>query len=277
MNNIDESKLPEPPVGAHLISPRKGFHHHGLYVGNGKVIHYSGMARTLRFQDLFRLPKLFRYGAVVKTSMKRFCEGHGFKIKEHPQAKFPGDLAVTRAKKRLYERSYYLYSNNCEHFVNWCLDDTFRSPFITRLLWAFALVGFLVHRWVVSKFGIRMSEQESVFVGGFFAIAGALGMGHLTMETMQPAKGIRGRERHNRYIGRIGTRLGVFLAIPLSLLGIKCRWRLFAAFVPYFVPIWSGIGAYFIARDNDMRERIRLREERQVLEQIQNKQPSCNG
>ena len=29
-------------TGDHLISPRPGFTHHGLYVGNNEVIHYAG-------------------------------------------------------------------------------------------------------------------------------------------------------------------------------------------------------------------------------------------
>ena len=44
MAKVDISTLPEPPIGAHLITSRKGYNHHGLYIGRGKVIHYSGMA-----------------------------------------------------------------------------------------------------------------------------------------------------------------------------------------------------------------------------------------
>jgi hypothetical protein len=259
---IDESKLPEPPVGAHLVSPRKGFSHHGLYIGGGRVIHYSGMARTLGVKDIPRLPHLIRYGCIVKTSLSRFCEGHGFKVRKHPKAKFSGIAAVERAKKRLYERSYYLYSNNCEHFVNWCIDDTFRSPLITKLLLVFALLGFLVHRLLVSKLGRSMPQRDRLILGGAFATSGALAIGHFTQAALQPAVGVRGRERRNRYFGRIGTRIGVMLAIPLSLLGIKRGWRLFASFVPYFVPVWCGLGTYFVAREIDTRQRVKVREQR---------------
>ena len=31
----------EPSLGAHLISPRNGYSHHGIYVGSGRVIHYA--------------------------------------------------------------------------------------------------------------------------------------------------------------------------------------------------------------------------------------------
>jgi len=38
----------EPPLGSHLVTPRRGYLHHGIYVGAGKVVHYSGFAHGLR-------------------------------------------------------------------------------------------------------------------------------------------------------------------------------------------------------------------------------------
>ena len=35
----------EPQPGPPLISPRRGYRHHGIYVGGGKVVHYAGVAR----------------------------------------------------------------------------------------------------------------------------------------------------------------------------------------------------------------------------------------
>jgi len=31
----------EPPLGAHLTTSRRGYNHHGVYVGRGRVVHYS--------------------------------------------------------------------------------------------------------------------------------------------------------------------------------------------------------------------------------------------
>ncbi|MBM3395582.1 MAG: hydrolase, partial [Betaproteobacteria bacterium] len=36
------------PVGSHLITPRRGYIHHGVYVGEGRVIHYAGFKGFLR-------------------------------------------------------------------------------------------------------------------------------------------------------------------------------------------------------------------------------------
>jgi len=37
----------EPAPGAHLVTQRSGYEHHGIYVGNGRVVHYAGFAGSL--------------------------------------------------------------------------------------------------------------------------------------------------------------------------------------------------------------------------------------
>lgn len=36
------------PMGAHLVTERKGYEHHGIYVGGGQVIHCAGSSRRQR-------------------------------------------------------------------------------------------------------------------------------------------------------------------------------------------------------------------------------------
>lgn len=259
---VDESKIPEPPVGAHLVSPRMGFNHHGLYIGNGRVIHYSGMARTLSCKDILKLPGLIRYGAIVKTSLKRFCDGHGFRVIEHPNAKFSGEAAVERARKRLYERSYYLYGNNCEHFVNWCIDDTFKSPTVTRLLLSFASCGFLLHAVGFSRVSNRMPSGARRLFNFLSAVVGSLFLAHFTLEAMQPAEGIRGRERRNRYFGRIGARCGVVVASLFALFGARKNSRVSGSLFPFFLPVIGGLGTYSAFRLKDSADRDALRKRR---------------
>ena len=266
MADVDESKIPEPPIGSHLVSPRTGFNHHGLYIGRGRVIHYSGMARTLSGRDILRLPGLIRYGCVVKTSIKRFCDGHGFRVVEHPRAKFVGEAAVARAKKRLYERSYYLYSNNCEHFVNWCIDDSFKSPAVTRILFLFALTGFFVHAFGVSRLGRRLPSWANLLFSGAFAVVGAFIITHFTLDALQPAEGIRGRERRNRYFGRIGAWCGFALSPLFALFGVHKNSCLSGSLVPFFLPFVGGIGAYgaFRLKDSCDRDLLRRRRSREA-------------
>jgi hypothetical protein len=103
-------------IGAHLASPRKGYVHHGIYAGNGRVIHYAGFARALR------------RGPVEEVPLERFTRGRAFQVRVHATPQFDGSAAVERARTRLGEDRYRFWSNNCEHFVEWCIAGTSRSP-----------------------------------------------------------------------------------------------------------------------------------------------------
>lgn len=266
MKFVDESLLPEPPIGAHLVSPRRGFKHHGLYIGRGKVVHYSGMARSFGLKELRHIISLVHYGSIVKTSLKQFCDGHGFYVVEHPHARFPGELAVDRAKKRLCERSYYIYSNNCEHFVNWCIEDEFKSPFVTRILLMTAfLLGSI--QWGISGRAVRSgNETARLTFGTLTAIFGAYASLFFTSQALSPAHGMRGRERKNRTIGRIGMRAGALLGILFGVLGAKKQSRAALSLSPYFLPVISGLTAYWASRSIDTRRRVNLRKRREKSE-----------
>ena len=42
------SPAPRLRIGDHLVSARRFTSHHGIYVGNGRVIHYGGLASGLQ-------------------------------------------------------------------------------------------------------------------------------------------------------------------------------------------------------------------------------------
>jgi Lecithin retinol acyltransferase len=103
--------------GAHLTTRRLGYRHHGLYAGNGRVLHYRGMHRWL----------WHRRGPVEEISLDQFAHGHGFEVLAGAAERFDGATAVERARSRLGEDCWNLWSNNCEHFVTWCRDGKPRS------------------------------------------------------------------------------------------------------------------------------------------------------
>src|SRR5262245_34096622 len=111
----------EPPLASHLVTPRAFYTHHGIYAGNGRVIHYSGLAYGLRG------------GAVEDVPLERFAHGHGIQVQPEEHC-FDAGAVVDRARSRLGERSYRLLTNNCEHFCAWALRDESRSPQVERLL-----------------------------------------------------------------------------------------------------------------------------------------------
>jgi len=105
----------EPPIGAHLVTQRRGYSHHGIYVGNGRVLHYAGLCRGLHT------------GQVEELSLEHFGAGSDVEVRIGLLPCFTGEEVVRRARSRLGERRYRLLSNNCEHFCTWCLYGEARS------------------------------------------------------------------------------------------------------------------------------------------------------
>src|SRR5580704_19577228 len=46
----------EPPLGAHMVTPRRGYTHHGIYVGGGRVVQYGGLSWGLRRGPVEEVP-----------------------------------------------------------------------------------------------------------------------------------------------------------------------------------------------------------------------------
>jgi len=104
-----------PERGAHLVTPWLGFAHHGIYAGDGRVVHYGAL-----MYDIIRTP-------VEEVSFEQFAEGRPVFVVQHGESCFHADEVIRRARSRLGEKRYRLFSNNCEHFVEWCLHDVARS------------------------------------------------------------------------------------------------------------------------------------------------------
>ena len=111
---------PDWPLGTHLTTPRRGYVHHGIYAGDGRVIHYAGFHRA------------FRRGPVQETTLEQFARGGAVLAAANAMARFRGVEAVTRARSRLGEDRYRVWTNNCEHFVHWCLSGIPRSTQVER-------------------------------------------------------------------------------------------------------------------------------------------------
>ncbi|HEX7907965.1 MAG TPA: lecithin retinol acyltransferase family protein [Paraburkholderia sp.] len=109
-------------IGAHLVSEREGYTHHGIYAGNGQVIHYGGFHHSAKRCPIEIIPL---YG---------FAAGQGIKVQPEPDAVYIGTDAVERARSRLGEDRYQLLTNNCEHFCTWCVLGVARSEQVRRCL-----------------------------------------------------------------------------------------------------------------------------------------------
>ena len=93
--------------GDHICVNRGLYWHHGIDLGNGRVIHYAGRPKGKK-------------DAVVKVeSIQKFANG-GEIYYEDSKVQYSPDEIVRRAKSRIGEKDYHLVGNNCEQFVNWC-------------------------------------------------------------------------------------------------------------------------------------------------------------
>jgi Lecithin retinol acyltransferase len=113
---------PEPPVGAHIVTPRCVFIHHGIYVGRGRVVQYRGLSRGLRL------------GPVEEVSLSQFARGRTIWVRLGGSSGLDPYEVVRRARLRLGEDRYHLLTNNCEHFCEWCLRGEPRSYQVDELI-----------------------------------------------------------------------------------------------------------------------------------------------
>jgi hypothetical protein len=97
------------------MTPWLGFTHHGIHAGAGRVIHYGAL-----MYDIIRRP-------VEEVTLQTFAEGRPVYVIEHNEVCFDTTEVIRRARSRLGENRYRLFTNNCEHFVEWCLHDLPRS------------------------------------------------------------------------------------------------------------------------------------------------------
>lgn len=206
-------------LGAHLVSSRGGYTHHGIYVGNGKVVHYSGLADGLTS------------GPVEEVTLQKFSSGKGYRIKGHRNKKFSDSDIVARARSRIGENLYCVFSNNCEHFCEWCINADHESEQVNN---GAAIAGSagataigIVARGTVAAGGAvaglsgagtmsGLATAGAAVGGGAVAGIGVLGAGPglamaslINKTVLKDNPGLNASERESRSIGRKASYVGV--------------------------------------------------------------------
>jgi len=177
----------EPPLGAHLITPRLAYAHHGIYVGAGAVVHYAAFASH------------WRRGPVEEVSLSRFAQRHPVWVRPAGPDALRSEEIVRRARSRLGENRYRLLSNNCEHFSEWCVHGEHRSPQAERFL---ARLRYLSHafselmRWVTLA-PLRPGGSRQLSMAGASRVS--------------PARSARGAVRTPRPATQVAGPLGLTL------------------------------------------------------------------
>lgn len=102
--------------GDHIRVNRNHYYHHGIYLGNNEVIHYTGEKSDdvshpenvkVRITNL----DFFANGNPIEKAVYSFRE----KLNRNPVEKI-----IEIAKSRLGEANYNFVKNNCEDFANQC-------------------------------------------------------------------------------------------------------------------------------------------------------------
>lgn len=158
-----------PQIGDHLKSSRGLYSHHGLYVGNQVVVHYSGLSDGLQS------------GPIEEISLKEFCAGNDFEVVPHPNRRYSRTESTKRARSRLGEDAYSLTGNNCEHFVNWCLDGNHVSRQVdsgtAATSGSLSATAGIASRAAVASAGSVAGLSGSGVMSGLATVGGAVGGG----------------------------------------------------------------------------------------------------
>ena len=100
--------------GDHIFVSKTGYSHHGIDIGNGKVIHYTGE------------PGSKSNAAISETTKKEFSSGLKVQVVKYGKC-LPVSRTLELAKSRVGEKKYNLVFNNCEHFAIFCKTEKHES------------------------------------------------------------------------------------------------------------------------------------------------------
>ncbi|SBW00711.1 putative Cell wall-associated hydrolases (Invasion-associated proteins) [uncultured delta proteobacterium] len=117
--------------GDHLKAMRVGYAHHGIYAGDGKVLHYlddRGICECSLEEFAGGMPTVAVTYLILDT--------------------FSPDEIVRRAYSRMGESGYSLVFQNCEHFATWCACGLEHSGQVQRATAAMAGAGMFAARRV---------------------------------------------------------------------------------------------------------------------------------
>jgi len=109
--------------GDHIYVRRKGllYSHHGIYAGEGAVIHYKGADKEKRDP------------AVIITGIDNFLNGGKLRRRNYKE-RLPYSESLRIAREHLSKKRYSLRVNNCEHFATYCATGKKKSKQVRRAM-----------------------------------------------------------------------------------------------------------------------------------------------
>jgi hypothetical protein len=207
--------------GDHLQASRPGYHHDGIDIGDGTIVHFAAP------------PGGTKSAACIRIDPFDVFAGDGV-VMVRPYAEYVDrEAVVSRALSCLGKGGYDLGWNNCEHFAYWCVTETHSSEQVKRFGAGTALLGTSVISAglgldFVGTSGAITNLSAAGIMAGLKSIGGVLGMGSaagIVMLAAAPAAVGTGvmhyalrdvpsdtpAERHARAVGRVGAAGGAAL------------------------------------------------------------------
>ncbi len=130
-------------LGDHIYVRRLVYSHHGIYMGDGTVIHYTGEEKEKK-DPLIR-----------ETGIEDFLKDGKLKRRSYKKRLQPSET-FSLAKKHLSDNSYSLAFNNCEHFATYCATGKRKSRQLRAAVGClvgitFTLTGTIIQRKIAKK------------------------------------------------------------------------------------------------------------------------------
>lgn len=190
-------------VGSHLKADYGMYQHHGIYCGDGTVIHFG--------RGIFD-----RENAIVeRVDLETFSNGRQIEVVDSPSS-FDSRTVVERAFSRLGEKGYDLWDNNCEHFVRWCRSGENESQQIdvaeTVMRQAAAAASKPFIKSVATKLAVkRLGAAAATVAKGPTIVAGVADVAQATAEIVAAKNGMTKEESR-----KVGQKTGIASSIALG-------------------------------------------------------------
>ena len=114
--------------GDHLFVYRTGYSHHGIDLGNGRVIHFeSDPWRKLSGTIIGKAAPKIR-----EVSLNEFSGGRPLNVRQYEICD-DVETVIERSRNRVGDVRYDVFQNNCEHFAVWCKTGRHESTQVESL------------------------------------------------------------------------------------------------------------------------------------------------
>lgn len=126
--------------GDHIWVRRKRllYSHHGIYAGDGNVIHYSGEEKEKRDP------------MIIETDIVEFLKGGRLRRRDYKKRLLPSET-LDLAKRHLSKKRYSLPFNNCEHFTTYCVTGKKKSKQVRNVVGGFIGIALAIGGTILLK------------------------------------------------------------------------------------------------------------------------------